>query len=553
MSQRLRSIVLVGLVLAVAFASAVQAQEGEEDTGTTGYKDADTKQDKKEKKERAAPPAPKLIDADEPVDRDDEGRDDGHGDDGAGHSGAASDVEGEGNGAQAQGPAGGAPQPAGAQAAEAVREGMEPVEAGALPPAVLRLYVITSRNTYARFGYDIYEAASGRLIESGVSPDVAAGEDVGELRLAPGTYKIVRRGEPFDTRVDFATVELHAETLTDYVIVVDPDSYAFRGAGVVVGELPTGTRVGGFRVALTGGTGFNMGHRYRVVGTTSGVTAQLALFGNFSLLYDRGPHHLQVSADANLTMTDPAFGKPYSSFDQLTADALYSFQVGNPFIGPYARAGLSTRVYPGYLYLDGDTGVVDVNINRLDGTTVNRTFGTEANLDDLRIKLSKPFGTFILQEELGATLKAFDLDLFILDVHVASRLGYGFRQGLTQELLVVNGDDEGSPVTLDEVDDYFTHGPVIGATGRVTFARWLYGAARFGMMAPLQDRDRAGSDFFDRLLIDLSGTAGLKLPAFTSFLYASFDYTFRLTRDGYLTHDTQFDEVLMGRLNLTIF
>jgi len=548
MTNRMSIAVLV-LGVALASATSVRAQEGEEDAGSTGYRDGGEAKDKQKKKERAVPPVPKDIEAEEPVDRDAEDRDDGAGADGAG---AASEAAGEGGAGDADANSGRS-APAGALAAEAAREGMESAQAADEPPAVLRLYVITSRNTYARFGYDVYEASTGKLIESGVSADVAAGEDIGELRLAPGTYKIVRRGEPFDTRLDFATVELHAETLTDYVIVVDPDSYAFRGSGVVVGELPTGVKVGGFRVALTGGAGFNMGHRYRVVGTTSGVTAQLALFGNFSLLYDRGPHHLQVSADANLTMTDPAFGKPYSSFDQFTGDALYSFQIGNPFIGPYARASFSTRVYPGYLYLDGDTGVVDVNINRLDGTTENRSFGAEANIDDLRIKLSKPFGPFILQEELGANLKAFDLDLFILDVHVASRLGYGFRQGLTRELLVVNGDDEGSPVTLDEVDDYFTHGPVVGATGKVTFARWLYGAARFGMMVPLEDRDRAGSDFFDRLLIDLSGTAGLKLPAFTSYLYASFDYTFRLTRDGYLTHDTQFDEVLMGRLNLTIF
>lgn len=436
--------------------------------------------------------------------------------------------------------------------AEAV-EGAAPVSATG--DAVLRLYVITTRNTYARFPFDVYDVATGNRVQSGVSPDLAKGDEVVEMRLVPGTYKIVRSGDPFDTTTDFATVEVQPQSLTEYVIVIDPDSFGFRGAGVVAGELPEGTSIAGLRVALTAGAGAELGYRRRVVGTTPGLTSQLSVFGNFSLLYDRGDHHLQVTSDLNLTLTDPAFGKPYSSFDQFRADALYSFNINNPFIGPYVRAGFMTRVYPGYLYLDdeGEGDVVDVNITRQDGTIENRVFGNEANLDDLRIKLSEPFGPFILQEEVGANLKAFDVDLFILQAHVDSRVGYGFRQGLTNDILVVDGDDEGTPVSLTEVGNYYTHGPVVGADANVTFARWLYGAAKFGMMAPVDDYERAGNGFFERLLIDFSGTAGLKLPAFTSFLYASFDYTFRLTRDGYLTEDTQFDQLLMGRLNVKIF
>lgn len=45
----------------------------------------------------------------------------------------------------------------------------------------------------------------------------------------------------------------------------------------------------------------------------------------------------------------------------------------------------------------------------------------------------------------------------------------------------------------------------------------------------------------------------MKLPALTSFLFASFDYTFRLQKDGYIAPDVQFDQTLMGRINLTLF
>ena len=90
-------------------------------------------------------------------------------------------------------------------------------------------------------------------------------------------------------------------------------------------------------------------------------------------------------------------------------------------------------------------------------------------------------------------------------------------------------------------------------TANVTFARWLFGAGTFGMMVPVKDTDAAGDGFGDRLLIDLSGTAGLKLPPITSFLFASFDYTFRLQKDGYITPDEQFDQTLMARMNVQLF
>jgi hypothetical protein len=118
---------------------------------------------------------------------------------------------------------------------------------------------------------------------------------------------------------------------------------------------------------------------------------------------------------------------------------------------------------------------------------------------------------------------------------------------------VADGDETGSVVDLFEVENYDTLGPVVGADATVTFARWLFGSGRFGMMVPVMDTDAAGDGFGDRLLLDLAGTGGLKMPALTSFLFASFDYTFRLQKDGYVSPDLQFDHTLMGRLNLTLF
>jgi hypothetical protein len=435
-----------------------------------------------------------------------------------------------------------------------------PVAPDAEPPAdasgTLRLHIVSTRKTYVAMGFDIFSVDSQAVVAFGKGADESTGQPAPSWELAPGLYKIVRSGEPFETTVDFATIEIKPGEVLDYVLVVDPDDFSFRGSGPVTGELPSGVRIAGVRVALSGGGTLNLTQRTNVVGGTSGVTVLAGLFGNFSLVLDRDNHFLSVSSELALNLNDPAIGKVWSTQDRWDASALYAYNLNNPYLGPYARASFQTRVFPSYLYLNSEADRVDITLVDQDGNTSEITIGNESNLDDLRIRVSKPFSPMVLQEELGANLKAVSLDLLLLKLTVATRLGFGFRQGIMTELYVPEGDPDDSDLTalvLREVENYNTLGPVLGADATVTFARWLFGAAQFGMMLPVKDQEDAGDNFGDRLLFDLSGTAGLKLPALTSFLFASFDYNFRLQKDGFVLDEVQFDQTLMARLNLSIF
>jgi hypothetical protein len=434
-----------------------------------------------------------------------------------------------------------------------------PAPADAPPDAVaestgtLRLHIISTQNTYLPMGFDVFSVETRSVVAFGKGADEATGQPAPSWDLPPGAYKIVRSGEPFETQVDFAVVEVRPGEVVDYALVVDPETFEFRGSGPVIGELPSGTRIAGIRLALNAGGSVTLTHRENVVGGTSGVSALWGLFGNFGMVYERGSHFLSVTSDLAVALDDPAVARYASTQDRWEAAALYAYNLGNRYLGPYGRASFSTRVFPGYLYIEEDSDALMVEITRPDGTTETRTLGGEANQDDLRIKVARPLSPIVLQEELGANFKAVDLDLLLLKATIATRLGFGFRQGITNELLVVEGDEDASPLRLREVESYGTLGPVLGATATVTVARWLFGTGNFGLLVPLKDTDAAGSDFGDRLLVDLAGTAGLKLPHLTRLLFASFDYTFRLQKDGYITNDLQFDQTLMARLNLQLF
>ena len=420
----------------------------------------------------------------------------------------------------------------------------------------LRLHIISSRNTYVPMGFDVFSVESQAVVAFGKGADEATGQPAPSWDLPPGLYKIVRSGEPFESLIDFATVEIKAGETLDYVLVVDPDSLEFRGSGPVTGELPTGMTIAGIRVNLSAGGSLALTHRRNVVGGTSGVTALVGLFGNFGLVFDRDNHFLSVTSDLAITLNDPAVASIASTQDHWDAAALYAYNIGNPYIGPYGRASFSTRLFPGFLYFEeGQDDTVTVNIVDTDGGMTTKVYGEEANQDDLRIKVAKPFAPITLQEELGANLKAVNLDLLLLKATVATRLGFGFRQGIMNGLLVEVADEEEPTrtLTLAEVDDYSTLGPVLGMGANVTLVRWLFGAGQFNMMVPLKDKEEAGDDFGERLLWDISGSAGLKLPALTSFLFASIDYTFRVQKDGFVEDNVQFDQTLLARLNVSLF
>jgi hypothetical protein len=417
----------------------------------------------------------------------------------------------------------------------------------------LRVHVISTRNTYVPMKFDVFAVDTRQLVASGAGAMESRGEEAPVLELRPGLYKIVRAGEPFEARADYAIALVEPEAVTDYVIVVDPDSLEFRASGPQIGELPRGREIAGIRISLNGGGNLMFNQRRVAIGNTSGTTAQFGMFGNFGMVYDKGDHFVDLNAEMQLDLFDPVTGSIWPTHDRFQAAALYSFKLNNPYFGPYVRASMRTRIFPGYLYLER-TNPVMVEIHRLDGTIESSIRGLQANPDDLRIKVAQPFAPFRLQEELGANVKAIDLDLLLIKLHVATRLGFGFRQGFMNGLLVPRGaNEDASPLILREVDNYTTLGPVLGANASVTFARWLFGSAQFGVLAPLTNRENAGRNFGGQLLVDFSGTAGFKVPILTDLLYASADYTFRLERDGFIVNNTQFEHQLMARANITLF
>ncbi len=100
----------------------------------------------------------------------------------------------------------------------------------------LLVQVVDTQNIPLRSTYEIIRAEDREVMGTGFGADTLQGETLRTWLLEPGLYRIVRSGETFRARKDFATAFLPQGGLVHFKLVLDPDSGDFRGAGVVSAE-----------------------------------------------------------------------------------------------------------------------------------------------------------------------------------------------------------------------------------------------------------------------------------------------------------------------------
>src|SRR5688572_6804569 len=99
--------------------------------------------------------------------------------------------------------------------------------------AGLSIHVVDERLGSLRGSYEIIRVEDREYLGIGFGTDEQAGEPVTTWLLRPGLYKIVRVGETYRARRDFATVRLVEGHHTHFQLVLDKASDEFKGGGEV--------------------------------------------------------------------------------------------------------------------------------------------------------------------------------------------------------------------------------------------------------------------------------------------------------------------------------
>jgi hypothetical protein len=400
--------------------------------------------------------------------------------------------------------------------------------------AGLRILVVDTQNIPFRSTYEVINAESREVIGTGYGADTLQGESVRTWLLEPGLYRIVRSGETFRARRDFATVFLQPSALAHFKLVIDPDTNEFRGAGVITPDeagVKTAESDSNWVHNVTASGAFSLSDTSNVVGQANQSTSAGTVFLDAYSTYENGPHRVVniFELEEGFLQVNPDSGRKLPTQqiqDRLRADTLYTRYTHERW-GPYGRFGLLTNVFEAQTLA---TEPITIAYNRLNGA--RDVVQLDAND---QYSTADAFGSLRLREGVGINWRLLRSDRGTINV----RAGLGLRQNLFNNAFVENDDPSTPALDLYEIDDFNQEGieTTLLATARLS--------SRLSYLTDLEvfaDVDDTGDP-----TIDWSNTLSMRLSR-----YLSLDYTYNLLDFPQVSNDTQIRQSLLLRVSFDL-
>ncbi len=399
--------------------------------------------------------------------------------------------------------------------------------------AGLKIEVVDTSNIPFAGLYEVIRMSDRLSVGIGYGADSLQGESLTTWLLEPGLYRIVRAGETYRARRDFATVDLPRAGLVHFKLVLDETTGDFRGAGVVsADELGVASAGSNWTRRVTLGGAVSLSSTDNVVGATNQQTLNGLAFLDAYFTYDDDKNVATtiVELEEGVLAIDPEIGK--SSPTQKTQDRLRLDSVYTRFLndrwGPYARFGLLTNVFPSEVLATNDTSVA---FNRLDGTREVQAIAANSEF-----RTSDGFGALRVREGFGANVRLFRNRWATLNW----RGGVGFRQNLFNDAFVLRDDNTTAEVDYFEVDNFNEEGVETSLTGSVRLYRNLFWVTDLEVFADFGE--------FGDPTIDWRNTLSLRLSRSISI-----DYTADILDQPQVSPETQFRQNILLRFSLDLF
>ncbi len=397
----------------------------------------------------------------------------------------------------------------------------------------LKVSVVDENNIPHRGTYEVIRAEGRELFGIGYGADTLQAEPLGTWLLGPGLYRIVRTGETYRAREDFATVVLPEGGLVHFKLVINPDTGEFRGAGVALpDELGiVDEAVSNWAKSMTLGVAASLSDSSDVVGSPNQSSYSGVGYFDTYLTYKNGPHFGSaiLELEEGFLRVDPETSESLptqKTQDRLRADLLYTWFV-KEWVGPYARAGLLTNIFPSETLTTEDQFIA---YNRLDGT--RDVIFVPANNN---YRTSDSFGNLRFREGVGANFRLFRNQHVTLNW----RLGVGLRQNVFNGLYVNEDDAATEEIDLYQVDSFNQEGLETTITGNVRITRYLSYITDLEVFADFSDMGEPTVDWRNNLSLRLTR-------------YLSLDYVLDILRFPQVVDQTQTSQSLLLRFSFDI-
>ena len=393
--------------------------------------------------------------------------------------------------------------------------------------AGLSIHVVDDRLNSLRGSYEIIRVEDREYMGLGFGTDEQAGEPVTTWIMRPGLYKIVRVGETYRARRDFATVRLVEGHHTHFLLVLDEATGDFKGGGEVPAEDLFQARDGFFGSLILGGD-LTFNHRDNVPGLTPGIGFAFRAFLDARLSVEIFDSPMVMLFQVEEGQTKPPDQPLQKTIDRIDLDLLYIYQI-NQIFGPYVRFGGETNMLPSRQYFSEPT---HVTLRDRDGVTI---------VDDLEnqttVGLSGPIGLSTLREGAGFNLRA----LKTLFAETTLRAGLGARHTIARGdvFLLRESESDDTNKIYDRVPSVNRFGAEASLLGVGRISRWVLLNLELDTLVPFNG--------FDKSVLEIEGSVALKLTS-----YLSVNYVVRFLLDRLLSEKGQLQQDILLRFSLEV-
>lgn len=393
----------------------------------------------------------------------------------------------------------------------------------------LSVHVVNASFNSLRDSYELIRMDDRQYLGVGFGTNEQAGEPIATWIVAPGLYKIVRVGETYRARTDFATVRLLPGKHTHFLWVLDEETRNFEGGGEVSALSAQNLffqESDGFGWSAVVGGDASLNSRSNVVGQQDGVTYNLRAFVDARINAEIFGGPFVNSLDIEEGVTQPADNERIiQTQDRAEIDSLYVYPL-YPWIGPYLSLGAETNLFFSREFFDQPVAVRKFGE---DGQTV--VFQRD---DVTSTRLRPPFGLSNLRQGVGVNVRP----LKTLAAEGIFRLGLGARQVLTRRLFARTESSDGF-VNFVQVPSSDQTGVEAIVIGRARVGRYVFASIEFDSLLPF-DRDLPA-------IVNIEGTVNVKLTEFFSV-----NYILRYLRNRNISPEDQLSQDVLLRFSLAL-
>ncbi|MCX7725213.1 MAG: hypothetical protein N2053_00040 [Chitinispirillaceae bacterium] len=384
--------------------------------------------------------------------------------------------------------------------------------------------------------YELIRIDEFEAFGRGFGADPELGEKPKVWILKPGVYKILGRGESYNTFRNFITVRLLPGELTKVILIQKPTDMSIISGGTI--DVTPVTKISShwkFGANIGGNIQFtNENDRKEDRNTFNSVLSIRTLLW-LRFFKERFEWESNLLLDEGLSLSETNLYDLITAPDDFRIISLFIYRLFS-WVGPYARAELRTNIFPNRVGLEEKKEFCVLNSD----STINKfiyaySFPTKPSLCPLEINL-----------DLGANIDA--VNSRFVELKVRSGVGTSFnsfrdRYETRASDFPVNTQDTSLLLRLQDsrilfplkAGRYLEFGPQGSFKGNIRLGRIGIASGELRIFAPVVPDLRITRPDFDLLL-----TLSLRL---TKGITLDYDYTYLLkqpkdinARENYTTH-----------------